>query len=78
MAEGFAELADLPEPQRIEIIARTAALGKVVGFIVEDDEKADRYIAALTLQKRWRVRVVDRMPGPVKGTVMVRVGPAES
>lgn len=73
--KAFADLADLPEDDRIKAIAATAAHGHVVGFVVEDDAKADRYITKL---KRYNVRVIDRMPGPVKDTIMVRVGPQES
>lgn len=73
--EAYADLGDLPEDQRIEVIARTAAAGKVVGFIVDDEVTADHYISKLVGHP---VRVIDRKPGPVKNTVMVRVGPKES
>ena len=72
MAEGFADLADLPEDDRIEIIGRTAEAGKKVAFVVDDDEKADRYVRKLI--ERHAVRVLSRGPGPVKSTV-VTVGP---
>lgn len=76
--EGYADLADLPEDDRIAIIGRTAALGKVVGVFVDDDgEKADRYIKKV-LAAGHRVRLIDRRPGFVKDTVMLRFGPAES
>ena len=74
-AKGFADLADLPEDERIRLIAGTAAHGHVIAFIVEDDQKADRYIAKLA---KYPVRVIDRSAGPVKGTIAVRVGPKES
>ncbi len=73
--KGYADLADLPEDERIEIIARTAAAGEIVGFVVDDDPKAERYIRKL---RRFDVRVIDKKAGPVRGTVMVRVGPKES
>ncbi len=73
---AFADLADMPEDDRIAIIARVAAAGKIVGFIVDDDTKADRYIQKLAA---FPVRIIDRAPSAlVKGTVLVRVGPKES
>ena len=73
--KAYADLADLPEDERINVIARAAADGHIVGFIVDDEPKADRYIRKLAAHP---VRVIDRAPGPVKGTVLVRVGPKES
>jgi hypothetical protein len=73
--KAFADLADLPEDERIAIIGATAAAGQIVGFVVEDDEKADRYLTKL---RPYRVRLVWRGPGPVAKTVLVRIGPAES
>jgi hypothetical protein len=72
--KGFADLADLPEDERIAIIAETAQT-QIVGFFVDDDAKADRYIRKLGT----RVRVIERRPNfLVKGTVFVKVGPVES
>jgi hypothetical protein len=60
------------EMDRIDAIGKAAIGGALVGFVVEDDAKADRYIAAL--QQRFpTVSVVDRITGPVAGTVLVRV-----
>ena len=70
---AFADLADLPEDDRIAIIAKAASNGALVGFIVDDAEKADRYVKKL--RERFNVRIVDQSAGPVKGTVLVRVGP---
>ena len=69
--KGFADLADLPEDDRITIIGKTAESGKRVAFVVEDHEKADRYIDKLT--KRFRVSVAKRLDGPVKDTVSIIV-----
>lgn len=69
--KAFADLGDLPEDTRIKVIAETAAAGEVVGFVVENDAKADRYIKKLG--KFPLVRVSYRGPGPVKGTILVRV-----
>lgn len=71
--KAFADLADLPEDARIEIIGKAASDGAVVGFVVDDDNKADRYIRKLSEQ--FHVRVIDRSEGPVKHTVLVRIGP---
>lgn len=46
----------------------------IIGFVVDDDVKADRYITKL-LKASSQVRIIDRGPGPVKGTVLIRVGP---
>lgn len=72
--KAYADLADLPEDERIAIIAETAQT-QIVGFFVDDDAKADRYIRKLG----DRVRVLERKPNVlVNGTVFVRVGPKES
>lgn len=72
---AYADLADLPEEERISIIGyRVQELGEVVAFVVEDNEKADRYIRKLLLD--FNVRVVERGAGPVASTVYVKVGPA--
>jgi hypothetical protein len=74
--EGYADIADLPEDERITIIGRQAER-KIVGFFVDDDEKADRYIDKLI--QRFKIRVIERVPNLlVKNTVFVKVGPAES
>lgn len=76
MAKAFADLADLPEDDRISIIGRCAEGGSITAFVVEDDTKADRYVTKLLASHK--VRVVSRVSGPVQGTVMVSIGPAES
>lgn len=71
----FADLADLPEDERIRLIAEAAQAGQIVGFFVDDDMKADRYIRKLGT----RVRVIERKADVlVNGTVFVKVGPQES
>lgn len=78
---AYADIASVKEDDRIQIIGRTIMEGsrsesgksKVVGFVVEDDEKADRYINKL-MSKFPCVNVISRGVGPVKGTVLVRVG----
>jgi len=72
--KAFADLADLPEDDRIDIIGRTASDGQTVGFFVDDEAKADRYIK--TLLASHRVRVLERKKDVlVKNAVFVRVGP---
>jgi hypothetical protein len=75
--KAFADLADLPEDDRIALIGAAAETGQIVGFFVDDDAKADRYIRKLLAAHR--VRLIDRaIDVVVKGTVFVRVGPQES
>ena len=75
-------LGRLDENDRIRLIGESVMLApatssdrpRVAGFIVESDEKADRYVRKL--QKRFpTIRIIDRGPGPVEGTVMVKIGP---
>lgn len=74
-ALGYADIADLPEDDRLTIIGTAAAGGRLIGFVVDDDAKADRYIAKLT--QRFKVRIIQRAAGP-HGMILVQVGPAES
>lgn len=82
MVKAFLDTHRLNENDRIEIIggsvmnAPASSTEKPVmnGFIVETEEKADRYIRKL--QKRFpSIRIIDRGPGPTAGTILVRVGP---
>jgi len=72
----YSDIADMPENERIHVIGETASAGSVVGFVVENDVKADRYLRKL---QRWfpGVRVIDRGPGPVANTILVRCGPKQ-
>lgn len=76
--KAYADLADLPEDERIRIAAETAATqGAIVGLITDDEPgKPERYIEKLG--KFPRIRIIDRGPGPVKNTVLIRIGPKES
>lgn len=70
--KAFADLADLPEDDRIRVIGETAEHGERVGFFVDDDAKADRYIKKLT--ERFRVQVVERKRNVlVNNTVFIAV-----
>lgn len=73
----FADIADLEEDRRIEIIGGMAMAGKTVAFITDSDEgKADRYIKKLT-ERFPGIRILGRFDGPVPNTVSVKVGPPE-
>lgn len=71
--KAFADLADLPEDDRIRIIGETAVqTGQRIGFVVDDAVKADRYIEKL-LRLFPALTVLSYGAGPVKDTVMVAV-----
>lgn len=70
--QGYADLADLSEDTRIQLIGEQAKLGKRVGFVVDNDEKADRYIAKLLVAFPG-IEVASRNRGPVYGTILVAV-----
>lgn len=71
--KGYADLADLPEDERIQIAADTAKAGHIVAVCVDDeDEKVARYIRKLIA---LGVRVIDHTKGPVKNVVTIRIGP---
>jgi hypothetical protein len=69
----FADLGDLDEDDRIQIIGQLAEGGKQIGFIVENPLKAARYVGKLLA--RYKVQKNYEGPGPIKGTTLVRVGP---
>ena len=58
------------EREQITAIGNSARGGALVGFFVDDDAKADRYIAKLRAQFPAIV-IVDRRP--LLGAVLVRV-----
>lgn len=79
---AYADIADFDEDTRIEIIGNavmttpksSADKPVVAAFVVENDEKADRYIGKL--QERFPgIRIIDRFPGPCADMVSVRIGP---
>ena len=74
--KAFADLADLPEDERIRLAAEAAARGNVVGVVTDDEPgKPERYIRKFEARG---VRIIDRGLGPVKNTVLIRIGPKES
>jgi len=67
----YCDLKALAEDDRIATIARTVLqLGKSVGFLVDDDAKADRYCAKLT-ERFPEITVAARLP--MQGGILVRV-----
>lgn len=72
----YADLADLDEDKRIEIIGRTVLdQRKTVAFVTDLDRgKADRYIAKL-LKRFPTIVIVGRFDGPVPNTVTVKCAP---
>ena len=63
----------LDEGARCRAIAELALEGQIVGFIVEDDAKADRYVRKILAIAPAAVEL-QRVPGPVPGTILVKVG----
>jgi hypothetical protein len=72
--KGYADLADLPEDDRIALIGKAAMAGNVVAVCVDDDptDKADRYIAKL-LKRFPQLEEVERFSGPIKGVTTIKV-----
>lgn len=75
MAPKFADVADLPEDDRIRLIGEYCQKnpGKLVGVVTDAEPgKLDRYVAKLTARFP-KVREVDRFDGPTAGSVTARV-----
>jgi hypothetical protein len=72
----YADIADLEEDDRIDMIGRKVEEQKLtVAFITDADPgKADRYIQKL-LTRFPGIEVIGRWPGPVANTISVKVGP---
>jgi hypothetical protein len=63
----YADLADYPEDQRVEQIGHQAITNHLtVGFIVETEAKAKRYIEKLE-RKFPGIRIIHQGKGPVPG-----------
>ncbi len=74
--KAYADLADLPEDERIRVAAEAARAGHIVGVVTDDElGKPERYIRKL---EAHGVRIIDRSKGPVKHCVTIRIGPKES
>lgn len=74
----YVELSGEPEDERIEVIGRVVMENnKTIAFMTDADPgKADRYIKKLK-QRFPGIRVIERLNGPTRGVVTVKVGPPE-
>lgn len=72
----FADLADLDEDRRIQIIGETVVREQKVVGVVTDSEpgKAERYIQKV-LSRHPGVVLIGRQSGPVADTTLLRFGP---
>jgi hypothetical protein len=71
--KGFADLADLPEDERIRIIGEYATAGNQIAVPVDEEgpdgyEKADRYINKLLIRFPL-LELVSKFKGPVANAV---------
>jgi hypothetical protein len=75
LPRGFADLADLPEDERIKFIAHhVLAHGLTVAVCVDDEVgKPERYAEKL---RALGVAVLSQDKGPVANVVTLKVGPA--
>ena len=73
----YADLGDLAEDMRIDMIGRAVVeQQRSVAFIVDDEPgKAERYIKKLQEKFPNKIRVIARGKGPVAETQFVKVGP---
>ncbi len=71
---GFADLADLPEDERIAAIARYVLdHWRIAGVCVDDEPgKPERYAKKLA---DLGCRIIEQVKGPVPGVITLRVGP---
>lgn len=71
----FADLHNMHEDDRIELIGEVAASGRVVGVFLEknEPEKIARYIKKVT-ERFPHVVLLDQMDGPTKSAVTLRFG----
>ena len=72
----YKDLGDFEEDERISAIGEKAMREKLtVGFVTDSEPgKAERYISKL-LERFPGIRIIGRGDGPVKDTVLVKVGP---
>ena len=72
---SYSDLHKLPEDDRIDVIGHAATVcGKIVGVLVDDDTKADRYIQKLAA-KFPAARLLSK--APCNGVVLIRFGPPD-
>lgn len=78
--KGYTDLADMDEDERIDVIGKTimaqpvTSTGEpfVAGVVVDNDEKADRYLKKLA-EKFPLIRLIERCPGPVENSVTMKL-----
>jgi hypothetical protein len=73
MIKGYADLADLPEDDRITVIGQFVMEGAQVDVPVDEEgpdgyEKADRYVRKL-LERFPLIEFVSKGKGPIKNVV---------
>jgi len=69
----YADLGDHDEDKRIRIIVAQVMLGKTVGVVTDSDPgKADRYVEKVKAALPGVPVNVERSPGPVPNTVLLR------
>lgn len=75
MPAGYTDLADLPEDERIRVIAHhVQSHGLTVGvFLDHEPGKAERYTKKL---EKLGCRVLQQVQGPVANVVTLKVAPA--
>ncbi len=74
--QGYADLGDLEEDKRIDLIGRYVMNKLKTAAVVVDDipGKSDRYISKL--RKRFPgIEIVEQGQGPVAKTWVIKVGP---
>lgn len=73
MPPRYADLADLPEDDRIELIAQAVREGQVVGFFVDakPKRKAERYLRKL--RAKVPALLVDHQGPGTPGSTFIRV-----
>ncbi len=78
-SKGYADLARLPEDERIDLIGRYVIETKqTVGVLTDsgrgDEGKPARYIDKF--KKRFpSIQIIGKENGPIKNTVCIRIGP---
>jgi hypothetical protein len=73
----YTDIADFDMDTRVEMIGhQVTAHQQIVGFITESTPgKIENYISKLK-EKFPGIQILSQDPGPIPGTVLVRVGPA--
>lgn len=74
--EGYADLADMPEDQRIDVIGNMILRTGKTAAVCTDDEpgKPERYIRKI-LNKFPTLSIGKTVKGPTPGCVFIQVGP---